>query len=324
MELKQIQDYLYQDLEIEVSPVPLNVQETPFFIRKQFELYNISVFDKVICLIVSKRQSLSQHNFQEIIGTLAFAHKVSELPPVFAFSTMSKQERLELVRQKICFIVPGTQLYIPVLGLDFSERIPQMPHQNEKKLRPAAQALIIQQILSGNLEGLTVNQASKVMGYTAMGTLRAANQLNSLEICQVSFDGFKKTLHFPQDRKVLWEKSKPFLRNPVTKIIYVANDNILAHYPLAGEFALGCHSDLSVARKSYALHQKEVTRLINEGKIKIAFAKETSCADIQVWSYTLSSWKGEVDSFSLELSFKNTNDARIKIALLNMEEQRKW
>ena len=162
------------------------------------------------------------------------------------------------------------------------------------------------------------------MGYTAMGTLRAANQLNDLGICKVTFDGYRKQLAFPTDRKSLWEKSKPFLRNPVKKTISVEDDTALTGFPFAGEFALAHHSDLSVTRKTYALHQKDVSALLDEGKIRIAFASETGCADIQVWNYTLPSWDGEVDLFSLELSFNNTNDARIKIALLNLEEQRKW
>ena len=162
------------------------------------------------------------------------------------------------------------------------------------------------------------------MGYTAMGLLRAVNQLADLGICQVTFDGYRKQLAFPTDRKSLWEKSKPPLRNPVKKTIPVEDDSALTGFPFAGEFALAHHSDLSVTRKTYALHQKDVSALWDEGKIRIAFASETGCADIQVWNYTLPSWDGEVDLFSLELSFNNTNDARIKIALLNLEEQRKW
>ena len=323
MELKQIQEYLFRDLGIEAVVVPVEIPGVPFFIRKQFALYKITALDRELCLLLSQKQSLSQHKFQEIISTFTFIQN-SGLMPVFVFSAMSKPERLELVRQKMAFIVPDSQMFIPSLGLDFSERIPKTVPPKDQRLRPAAQALIIQQILTGNLDGLTVNQASAVMGYTAMGTLRAANQLNELGICKVTFDGYRKQLVFPADRKSLWEKSKPFLRNPVKKIISVEDDSALAGFPYAGEFALAHHSDLSVTRKTYALHQKDVSSLLDEGKIRIAFASETGCADIQVWSYTLPSWDGEVDLFSLELSFNDTNDARIKIALLNLEEQRKW
>jgi hypothetical protein len=324
MELTQIQNYLFRDLEIEMAPVPFEVPGTPFFIRRQFDLYKISVLDKDLCLLISKKLNLSQHAFQEVISTFTFFQKIPGLVPAFVFSTMSKQERAELVRQKMAFLVPDSQMFIPSLGLDFSERIPQMTPAKEKQLRPAAQATVIQQILTGEINGLTVNQASVVMGYTAMGTLRAVNQLNDLGICKVSFDGYRKKIVFPSDRKVIWEKSKPFLRNPVKKTIPVEDDSMLTGFPLAGEFALSHYSDLSVTRKTYALHQKDVSKLLNEGKIQVAFAKDAGCADIQIWNYTLPSWNGEVDQFSLEMSFQNTNDARIKIAMLNLEEQRKW
>ena len=70
-------------------------------------------------------------------------------------------------------------------------------------------------------------------------------------------------------------------------------------------------------RENYVLNPQN-------GKIHIAYSRETGCADVQVWSYTLPVWENKVDPFSLELSFKDTDDARIKIALLNLEEQRKW
>ena len=324
MELEQIRNYLFRDLGIDAIPDPVEFPETPYFLRKQFDFCKITALDKELCLLLSKRRNLSDHLFQEIKSACSFIHGISGSMPVFVFPAMSKQERVELVRQKIAFIVPDTQMFIPFLGLDFSDRIPLMAPLRKEKLRPAAQALIIQQLLTGELNGLTVNQASAVMGFSAMGTLRAANQLDELGICKLAFDGYRKTLSFQANRKELWEKSKPHLRNPVTKTIPVEDDSALAGFPLAGEYALARYSDLSVTRKTYALHQKEVARLIENGSIRTAFSRETGCSDIQVWSYTLPSWVREVDLFSLELSFLGTNDARIKIALLNLEEQRKW
>ena len=324
MDLERIKSYLSQDLGIDAVPVPVAIPGTPFFIRRQFDLFRIAVFDKELCLLLSRKQSLSQHKFQEIISAAEFFHGIPGALPVFAFPAMSKRERTELVRRKIAFIVPDTQMFIPFLGLDFSERIPQTAPPKAGKLRPAAQALVIQQILAGNLDGLTVNRAAKVMRLSAMGALRAADQLDELGICRVASDGFRKTLRFPADRKVLWETSKPHLRNPVKKTIPVEDDSALRNFPVAGEFALARHSDLAVTGKTYALDQKTVAELMNAGKIRAAFAAGLGRADIQVWSYTLPSWDEEVDRFSLELSFKDSDDARIKIALLDLEEQRKW
>ena len=324
MELQKIQNYIYRDLGITVSPIIFEPPGTPFFLRRQFVFYKISLLDKDICLLLSQKQHLSQHNMQEIISAFTFFQGISGLIPVIVFPSMSKQERLALVRLKISFLVPEVQMFIPSLCLDFSEHIPERFPPSDKRLRPAAQALIIQQMLTGGLDGLTVNQISKVMGYSAMGTLRAVNQLHDLGICKVAFDGYRKTIDFPSYRKILWEKSRPFMRNPVKKTFSVEDDSMLLGFPLAGEFALGNHSDLSVARKTYALQQQDASRLLKIGKLQVAFAKETGCADVQIWTYRLPSWNEEVDLFSLELSFLNSNDPRIKIALLNLEAQNKW
>lgn len=324
MELNSIQNYLQRDLGIAAEAAPAEIPAAPFFIRKQFDFWKISVFDKELCMLISKAENFSRHKFQEILSAAAFFQSRENMLPVFVFSAMSKQERLELIRQKIAFMVPDTQMYIPYIGLDLSDHIPMISAPVSKALRPAAQALIIEQLLTGKLNGLTVNQAAKVMGYTAMGTLRAANQLNELGICHIEYDGYRKVLHFPPDRKNLWEAAEKHLLNPVKKTYSVEDDSALSPYPLAGEFILRKYSDLSVSRKTYALHQKEFSQLVKEKKIHLAFAKETGCADIQIWNYTLPVWQGEVDPISLELSFKDSNDARIKIALLSMKEQFKW
>ena len=59
MELKQIQNYLSRDLGIEAVAVPVEIPGTPFFIRKQFAPYKITVLDKELCLLLSQKQNLS-------------------------------------------------------------------------------------------------------------------------------------------------------------------------------------------------------------------------------------------------------------------------
>jgi hypothetical protein len=324
MDIQELKNYLLTTLDVEIKAEDVSVSGIPFFIRKQFSLFTTSISFKQMCFLLSSKTDFGQHQFNDIIASNLFFYEKSNLLPVFVFAKITKQQRLELVKQKIAFIVIGTQMYIPSMALDFSDHIPQQAPAKPKALRPAAQAIIIQQLLTGKLEGLTVNQASKVMKYTAMGTLRAVEQLNDLKICQVKYNGFSKTLHFPQDAKTLWQKSLEFLRNPVKKIFSVEDDLALKNFPLAGQFALAQHSDLSVTRKTYAIGQKDLSNLLKENKIKIAYDSATGCADVQVWSYTLPIWQNEVDNFSLELSFNNIDDARIKIALLNLEEQRKW
>lgn len=324
MDIADIKHYLLRVLDVDIAAEAASISGTPFFLRKQFDLFTATIADKTLCFLLSKRAAFAQHQFQDIISSTAFFYENTNLLPVFVFSAITKQQRLELVKQKISFIVPESQMYMPFIALDFSDRIPQKAIDKPNALRPAAQALIIQQLLTGELDGLTVNQASKVMRYTAMGTLRAADQLNDLGICEVKYNGFSKTLHFPLEPKNLWENAKMYLRNPVKKVFAIEDDFTLKGYPLAGEFVLAQHSDLSVTRKTYVLHQKDLTALLQENKIEIAYSRETGCADVQVWSYTLPAWKNEVDLFSLELSFKDIDDARIKIALLNLEEQRKW
>ncbi len=61
---------------------------------------------------------------------------------VYVRKRITAYNRKRRVEQKIPFVVPGNQMYLPVLGLEFREyfRKPR-PHQSE--LRPSSQAVLI-------------------------------------------------------------------------------------------------------------------------------------------------------------------------------------
>ncbi len=324
MEISEIQEYLVRTLGYEISVIADGMPQLPFFVRKQFLFYISELYGKKVCFLVSKNTSFAKHKVQELESSAQLVKEKSNVLPVFVFPSMSKQERLVLIKRGLSFIVPNLQMFLPNLGIDLYDRIPMTMQKTETHLRPAAQAMLIEQLLTGSLQGLSVNKASSVMGFTAMGALRAANQLNELNLCTVISDGVSKKLNFASDRKKLWMDAAAFLRNPVKKTCSVEDDAVLSKFPFAGEFALRGHSDLAVFRKCYALHQTVFSRLVSEGKLQVADVPGSGVADVQIWSYTLPSWNDEVDLFSLELSFKGTSDPRIKIALLNIEEQRQW
>ncbi|MGI5925024.1 MAG: hypothetical protein ACOX9E_13845 [Lentisphaeria bacterium] len=319
-----IQDYLERNIGEAPEMTAVKMPQLPHFARRQFSFAQAAIFGKSILFLLSQRSAFRDHDLHEICSLSQLVWEQSGMLPIFVFHSVSKRDRLLLLKRRIQFIVPGTQMFLPRLALDFYDRIPDTITPELTLLRPAAQAILLEQLLTGSLHGLSASEAARVMGFTAMSALRAANQLHELQLCNIEPAGRSKMLLFTPERKKLWDKAAAHLQNPVKKTMAVEDDSALRSFPYAGTYALNLHSGVSASRKCYALHQTTFKKLLTDGEIKLADSPGSGSAEVQVWSYTLPSWQTEVDLLSLELSLKGNSDPRIKIALLELEEQRIW
>ncbi|MDD4538292.1 MAG: hypothetical protein WC340_18655 [Kiritimatiellia bacterium] len=319
-----IQDYLERNIGEAPEMTAVKMPQLPHFARRQFCFYNAALFGKSILFLLSQKNAFREHDLHEICSLSQLVWEQAGMLPIFVFHSISKRERLLLLKRRIQFIVPGTQMYLPQLALDLYDHIPNNIHPESSKLRPAAQAILLEQLLTGSLQGLSVSKVAQVMGFSAMGALRAANQLHELQLCSLTTAGRSKNLLFTPDMKKLWGEATPHLQNPVKKTIAVESDASLRSLPFAGTYLLSLHSSISTSRKCYALHQTAFKKLLMGGEIQPADSPGSGSADVQVWSYTLPSWQTEVDLLSLGLSFIGNSDPRISIALLELEEQRTW
>ncbi len=327
METKIIQDYLSQVLACDVSFYPEELSMLPFFVRRAFLFYSGELFSKKVYFLCAKDNFFEKHSIQELESTASvFNDKLSQVP-VFVFDLLSRQERLMLIKRGLSFIVPGTQMFLPYLGITLFERIKEKRVPPSVRLRPAAQAILIEYLSCDTLNNCTLTQVAKFMNYTTMGVVRAANQLDELKLCRLRSDGYRKALVFDSDKRMLWERAQPYLRSPVKKVVSIEDDMIFSDgsWRYAGEYALARYSNLAVSRKCYAVHEKTFSSLLKENHIVMTDSIGGGVADIQIWSYLLPPDKSEtMDLLSLELSFQNTNDPRIKAALLDIKENRQW
>ena len=326
MKIEKVQDYLEQALACHVALSLIEQNDFPFFVRKAFSFYAGKLFENEVFFLVAQTANCT---IKEIESTVfMFGEKISP-KVILVFENMTRRERLGLVKRRISFIVPGTQMFLPWLGIDFSERIKEQRTQVSPKLRPIAQEILIE-YLSDSLNPVQwpLSGLAEYMGYSSMGALRAVNQLEELNLCKVESDGYRKTVHFDIDKETLWKHALPYLRSPVKKMLSVENDSILQQEecPYAGEYALAQYSDLAVSRPCYAVYEKAYNDLLKNGKIHLADPLDEGVADIQIWRYhTSREAEGDtVDLLSLELSFQGTADPRIKGALEQMKEQKVW
>ena len=327
MELSdKLKDYLEQVLGYGISFSTTDMGSLPFYVRKEFQLQKGMLFYRDFFFLLAQQTFFDTHSVVDAENAINQVKDKLSCIPVLVIDSLSRQERLQLVKRFISFIVPGTQMYLPELGIDFSEHIKEKRLVKAGKLRPAAQALLIVQLLTSRLQRCTFTEIARVLGYTPMSIMRAANELEKLKLCRLKSIGNKKHVYFDRDNSRLWDVAKPYMKSPVKKhLSLLVDDGLADDLPVAGEYALSKKSNLSVTRKCYAADKVMLKRLEDKKNIIYADILGSGVADLEVWAYNPKIMHGEiVDSISLELSFSDSSDARIKEAILELQRSRIW
>ncbi len=140
-----VQAYLHEALGTDARVRPWSeTQSLPYFLQDAFDVYEFQLRDKAFLLATARRQRLPPLRTLRIqMDKLA---QIADRPVVFATSTLASYERRRLVEQKIPFVVPGNQLYLADLGIDFREYFRQPPEE-VTGFTPATQALFIAALL---------------------------------------------------------------------------------------------------------------------------------------------------------------------------------
>ncbi len=171
-----VQAYLHETLGTDARVHPWSgVQNLPYFLQDVFDVHELQLGNKDILLASARRQRLPPlRTLRTQMDKLA---QIADRPVVFATSALASYERKRLVEQKIPFVVPGNQLYLPDLGIDFREYFRQ-PQKEVTALPPATQALFIAALLRKEWENIWQPTAlMAALGYTTMTLTRAIREL---------------------------------------------------------------------------------------------------------------------------------------------------
>lgn len=316
----KLKNYLAQVLGFNIMLSSVDIGILPFYIRKNFQLLSGMLCSRNVFFVLANDDIFDKQSVLDIANAL---HQVREkllCEPVLVIANLSRRERLQLVRKHISFVVPGTQMYLAELGIDFSEHIKEMRVLKVEKLRPAAQSLLISQLFTGKFQNCSLTEIAQRMGYTPMSIMRAANELEKLKLCELNSMGNKKLISFPSDNTLLWKNARPHMKSPVKKRLSLLDDEGLSGLPLSGEYALSKYSNLSANRKCYAVDEEMLKSLEKDGQIVLADIAGDGIADLEIWTYRPIVDCKTVDPLSLELSLANSSDPRVKESMKAVDE----
>ena len=323
--LDKIQQYFGENLDLEISPTRWAPgARLPAYLRHAYTFYETEILG-VPCLLMADRakdapSAATVRKHAEQVRSKWDGEIIYVRDQVVAY------QRRRLVEQNVPFVVPGNQMYLPMLGIDFREHFRQI-HQAASNLMPATQAVLIH-VLNHDIEAVfTPIELADQLGYAKMTMTRAFNELEAAGLGDISMEGRQRCLRFRVDRRGLWKESQPLLRSPVKQRHHVRTIVPTSVGATAGLSALAKYSMLAAPPISViAVSLQQWKSLQEEMNLSRAAVDDPESLEIEVWTYDpqLFSSDGTVDRLSLFLSLRDSEDERVEAALEEMMEAVAW
>jgi len=321
-------NYLHEVLGIAVpSAKPwARADELPYHLLDAFQFAELELLGQGVVLAISRAEG--KLNLSEVRTWLSKVGAVGGQPAVYVTDALASYERRRLIEQKVPFIVPGNQLYLPDLGLDLREYFRQRAPAAEA-LSPSAQAMLITALLRRPWDAeWRPASAAHELGYTPMTLSRVIKELSGAGLASVHTEGRSRWLRMEGSPEAIWERAKPALRTPVKNAVWVADPGALPspRCRLAGLSALARYSMLAEPQwPVYAIPSADWKAATDAGVRQLP-EPVAGAQEWQVWSYSpaLVPQASTVDPLSLTLSLQDSADDRIQLALDELKEQLPW
>ncbi len=230
---------------------------------------------------------------------------------------ISSYNKVRLVAQKVNFVIPGSQMFLPsllleikpdrVIGADLKDTIP-----------PFAQFLLLYHLQVASIAGASSYELSDRFSVSYGTVNKALRWLVSKDL--IKMDGTKtKTVQVDLRGRDLWDKALPVLVSPVEQVFYT--DAVLEHQMTSGLNALSTYTMINEDySQCYAVVKKNLKAL------GVRLDRRFGENEIQVWKYNpeMLSSTGVVDRLSLYLSMRDDKDERVQIELERLMDEMQW
>ncbi|MCR5092802.1 MAG: MarR family transcriptional regulator [Lachnospiraceae bacterium] len=248
-------------------------------------------------------------------------------PVAFRFEYLSIRQRDELIDRNIPFIVARDQLFFPFLGMALRNRFVKPKKINAEKMMPVSQMLFLYMLYKSDGKGVQKKEAAENLGTTRASITRASDQLSTMGLIAQEKRGKEVYMQVKETGLQLYEMAKPYMINPIQRVITVKGKIEYIQHPFSGETALSKCSGIGFPSllKSHAIFKDKI-RPDTVREIDIRCETEKSGIQLELWKYdpSLFEYKGIVDPVSLALCFKDCADKRIESALKTYLKEYPW
>jgi DNA-binding MarR family transcriptional regulator len=313
--------YLGTALGVEIKLKKWNGQDLPFFMRELYAFYEISLLGKP-CIVFVPRGN-DEISSGALVKHFKQLHAKRTGLCIYARATISSYNRRRLIEQRIPFVVPNNQMYLPDMGIDLTEHF-RKERASIKILSPPTQTVIIYALFHGKATFLP-SELAKELRYARMTMTRALDELKSLGIGEISQHGKERRVYFMPDKNALWKQVKPLMRNPVKKCLWLRQNNksrdLIDKFGLISGLSALAHCSM-LNQPALPVYAMDIKAWKKECAQEVS-SPEEAAVQLELWSYNpkLFEKNGLVDPFSLYLSLQDIKDERVEAALEKLIEE---
>jgi hypothetical protein len=323
--LPELERYVHDALGVSVRATPWSgANRLPHFLKERYRFAQAELLGLHALFVVDT--SAEEQSPAAVRKHLDMLQTKQPADLIYVRAQVTAYNRKRLIEQKVPFIVPGNQMYLPMLATDLRENFRRV-RKETPTFSPSTQVVVLYALLRDAGQVLIPNEMARLLGYSAMTMTRAFDELETASIADIAVNGRERCLCFNGGRREIWEKAQPFLRSPVNKRLFIRRTEDAETAIRAGLTALAHYSMLAPPTyTTYALSREDWKALRNRHKIIEVHAQDTDASEIEVWCYPpmLFAKHGIVDPLSLYLSLKADHDERTETAQEEMMGKFKW
>jgi hypothetical protein len=332
---KTLEEYFGETFGEQVHLVPgrNDADSLPIFIGQSYDVKRMTFLGRMVTLFFPKAE-LRKPTPTEIQAHIKSIRKMCSDDFAFVFSTLAPYEKSRFIQERVPFIVPRRQTYLPQYVIDLRERANSAKNRQVFEEEPQPLSGPAQVLLLFNLEypdqvgEWSLRQWSKTLGYSTMTATRICDELARCGLCRTETNGKKVRLQFDGDRHELWKRALPCLQSPVKRTVYVARAELRQlDWSYAGLTALSQYTLIADGKNPvYAMSASEYRRAEMSHLIVEQDYCEKDSLVIEQWRYRpkVLTHDQTVDRLSLYLSLQDERDERIEAALNELLEGVKW
>lgn len=255
----------------------------------------------------------SEDDFRFIKKLAKTVRKMLETETILILGGLDTYQRRSLIENRINFIVPYKQVYLPSIGIMLNERGLGMQQRKDEMLSPVATAVIVGYLEHFISEDSNISDMAQQLGYSVKTLSLAISELERHGLVTSKKVGRTKRILFPMIRESLWKQAYPLMVNPIDKVLFTNNVQLAAKIGVkASDTALSEISMLAFP------HQDVYAVYARDPRLKeLELNPDDGTVAIEVWKFNplLTAKNGIADPFSLALSYKEEDDPRVNIEL---------
>lgn len=314
--IAKIEEYLNESLCDSIQFKKIEDDCIPLFLYSKYDMYETVLQGKKCTLLLMKEKQIL------IKQILIHIQKMSESGyenVILCLNELSYEQRKRLLENKIGYIIPYHQLYIPYIYIKI-DQIKSTSLQIES-FSPSTQMIYIY-LMNSEYCQININELKEKVGLSRMTINRALRELAYLNIVSTTGNQTRKN-YMRADKKTCWDRGNAYLKSPVKKTVWVRSKDISQMF-FSGDTAL---SHLTMMNDemytTYAVYKNneyfDDRKVINEKDI----VDYQDLCKVEIWNYDPALFVDEnnnVDVISLYSCLKDSQDERIQIELDDLIE----